>query len=59
MGMNSLNLSYHLLSKPRKVMNAHFTAAVKVLCSSGVSSLSEDTLKVSVAKHSSMPPLLA
>jgi len=40
----------------RKVMDGHFTAAVKVLCSSGVAPFGKDTLKVLVAKHPTVPP---
>ncbi|KAD4386157.1 hypothetical protein E3N88_26326 [Mikania micrantha] len=38
-----------------KVTDDHFTAAVKVLCSSGVVPFENDTLKALVAKHPSLP----
>ncbi|KAJ0587341.1 hypothetical protein HanRHA438_Chr04g0160781 [Helianthus annuus] len=40
----------------RKVADGHFTAAVKVLCSSGVAPLNKNTLEALVAKHPCMPP---
>ncbi|KAD6455032.1 hypothetical protein E3N88_09738 [Mikania micrantha] len=40
----------------RKVADGHFTAAVKVLCSSGVAPFGNDTLKALVAKHPTLPP---
>ncbi|KAD4384463.1 hypothetical protein E3N88_24631 [Mikania micrantha] len=40
----------------RKVANGHFTATVKVLCSSGVAPFGNDTLKALVAKHPTLPP---
>ncbi|KAI3718010.1 hypothetical protein L1987_69987 [Smallanthus sonchifolius] len=40
----------------RKVADGHFTAAVKVLCSSGVAPFGNDTMKVLVAKHPILPP---
>ncbi|KAL4583664.1 hypothetical protein LXL04_008246 [Taraxacum kok-saghyz] len=40
----------------RKVAYGHFTAAMKVLCSSGVASYSDDTIKALEAKHPYKPP---
>ena len=40
----------------RKVADGHFTAAVKVLCSSGVAPYSDDTIKALEAKHPYKPP---
>ncbi|KAJ0542228.1 putative reverse transcriptase domain, exostosin [Helianthus annuus] len=40
----------------RKVADGHFTAAVKVLCSSGVAPLDKKTMKALVDKHPCMPP---
>lgn len=40
----------------RKVADEHFTAAVKVLCSSGVASHDMDTIKALEAKHPYKPP---
>ncbi|KAI3776189.1 hypothetical protein L1987_45961 [Smallanthus sonchifolius] len=40
----------------RKVVDGHFTAVVKVLCSSGVAPFCNDTMKVLVAKHPILPP---
>ncbi|KAD5961704.1 hypothetical protein E3N88_13177 [Mikania micrantha] len=40
----------------RKVRDGHFTAAVKVLCSSGVAPLGDSTLKVLIDKHPVVPP---
>lgn len=40
----------------RKVADGHFTAAVKVLCSSGVAPLGTDTLTALLAKHPMLPP---
>jgi len=40
----------------RKVADGHFTAAVKVLCSSGVAPFSGATMKALEAKHPFMPP---
>ncbi|GJZ83889.1 hypothetical protein Tco_0649062, partial [Tanacetum coccineum] len=36
----------------------HFTAAVKVLCSSGVAPFGTDTLTALLAKHPILPPLV-
>ena len=41
----------------RKVADGHFTAAVKVLCSSGVAPLNKNTLEALVAKHPCNPLL--
>nr|KAJ0205910.1 hypothetical protein LSAT_V11C500229180 [Lactuca sativa] len=41
----------------RKVADGHFTAAVKVLCSSAVAPYNSDTIKVLEDKHPFMPPL--
>jgi hypothetical protein len=40
----------------RKVADGHFTAAVKVLGSSGVAPYNEDTMKILGDKHPHMPP---
>ncbi|KAD6119073.1 hypothetical protein E3N88_10344 [Mikania micrantha] len=40
----------------RKVRDGHFTAAVKVLCSSGVAPLGDSTLKALIDKHPVVPP---
>nr|GEV06728.1 auxilin-like protein [Tanacetum cinerariifolium] len=40
----------------RKVSDGHFTAAVKVLCSSGVAPFGTDTLSALLAKHPILPP---
>ncbi|KAD7117211.1 hypothetical protein E3N88_04479 [Mikania micrantha] len=40
----------------RKVRDGHFTAAVKVLCSSGVAPLGDSTLKALIDKHPMVPP---
>ena len=40
----------------RKVADGHFTAAVKVLCSSGVAPFGTDTLTALLAKHPILPP---
>ncbi|XP_076958606.1 uncharacterized protein LOC143634397 [Bidens hawaiensis] len=40
----------------RKVADGHVTAAIKVLCSSGVAPFGNDTLKALVAKHPNLPP---
>ncbi|GKA07808.1 hypothetical protein Tco_0687032 [Tanacetum coccineum] len=42
----------------RKVSNGHFTAAVKVLCSSEVAPFGTDTLTALLAKHPILPPLV-
>ncbi|KAD4585667.1 hypothetical protein E3N88_23268 [Mikania micrantha] len=42
----------------RKVADGHFTAAMKVLCSSGVAPFGNDALKALVAKHPTLPPLV-
>ncbi|GJV08329.1 putative exostosin-like protein [Tanacetum coccineum] len=42
----------------RKVSDGHFTAAVKVLCSSGVAPFGTDTLTALLAKHPFCPPPL-
>ncbi|KAD5802329.1 hypothetical protein E3N88_13689 [Mikania micrantha] len=56
--LSSANSATHTNVKQclRKVEDDHFTAAVKVLCSSGVASLGNDTLKALVAKHPTIPP---
>ncbi|KAL6499220.1 hypothetical protein OROHE_026248 [Orobanche hederae] len=40
----------------RKVADGHFTAVVKVLCSSGVAPYSDDTMEALEAKHPLTPP---
>ena len=40
----------------RKVADGHFTAAVKVLCSSGVAPINDSTLNALKDKHPDMPP---
>ncbi|MFS8014296.1 hypothetical protein Hanom_Chr15g01342921 [Helianthus anomalus] len=40
----------------RKVRDGHFTAAVKVLCSSGVAPFGESTMKALIDKHPVVPP---
>ncbi|KAJ0925109.1 putative reverse transcriptase domain, exostosin [Helianthus annuus] len=40
----------------RKVRDGHFTAAVKVLCSSGVAPLADSTLKALIDKHPVVSP---
>ncbi|KAC9715903.1 hypothetical protein E3N88_45346 [Mikania micrantha] len=40
----------------QKVRDGHFTAAVKVLCSSGVAPLGDSTLKALIDKHPVVPP---
>ena len=40
----------------RKVGDGHFTAAIKVLCSSGVAPLEDSTMKALIDKHPVVPP---
>ena len=49
---NNLNIKQCL----RKVSDGHFTAAVKVLCSSGVAPLGDSTMKALIDKHPVVPP---
>ncbi|KAJ0538826.1 putative reverse transcriptase domain-containing protein [Helianthus annuus] len=55
-GSNNSRAGTNVKQCLRKVADGHFTAAVKVLCSSGVAPLGENTMKALVAKHPVLPP---
>ncbi|MFS7990267.1 putative transmembrane protein TauE [Helianthus anomalus] len=55
-GSNNSRVGTNVKQCLRKVAGGHFTAAVKVLCSSGVAPLGENTMKALVAKHPVLPP---
>ncbi|KAJ0896593.1 hypothetical protein HanRHA438_Chr08g0336351 [Helianthus annuus] len=55
-GKKSEDVSSNVKQCLRKVADGHFTAAVKVLCSSGVAPHDKKTMKALVDKHPCMPP---
>ncbi|GJV99490.1 hypothetical protein Tco_1554742 [Tanacetum coccineum] len=55
-GSDSSTVGTNVKQCLRKVSNGHFTAAVKVLCSSGVAPFGMDTLTALLAKHPILPP---
>ncbi|KAK1422142.1 hypothetical protein QVD17_25051 [Tagetes erecta] len=56
LGSDSSKVSSNVKQCLRKVADGHFTAAVKVLCSSGVAPFDKNTVKALVAKHPTRPP---
>ncbi|GJV83123.1 putative reverse transcriptase domain-containing protein [Tanacetum coccineum] len=57
-GSDSSTVGTNIKQCLRKVSDGHFTAAVKVLCSSGVAPFGTDTLTALLAKHPILPLLL-
>nr|GEV96019.1 putative reverse transcriptase domain-containing protein [Tanacetum cinerariifolium] len=55
-GSDSSTVGTNVKQCLRKVSDGHFTAAVKVLCSSGVAPFGTDTLTALLAKHLILPP---
>ncbi|GJV11867.1 hypothetical protein Tco_1353408 [Tanacetum coccineum] len=55
-GSDSSTVGTNIKQCLRKVSDGHFTAAVKVLCSSGVAPFGTDTLTALLAKHPILPP---
>ncbi|GJR77916.1 putative reverse transcriptase domain-containing protein [Tanacetum coccineum] len=55
-GSDSSTVGTNVKQCLKKVSDGHFTAVVKVLCSSGVAPFSTDTLTALLAKHPILPP---
>lgn len=55
-GSDSSSVGSNVKQCLRKISDGHFTAAVKVLCSSGVAPFGTDTLTALLAKHPILPP---
>ncbi|GJZ19199.1 putative reverse transcriptase domain-containing protein, partial [Tanacetum coccineum] len=55
-GSDSSTVGTNVKQCLRKVSDGHFTAVVKVLCSSGVAPFGTDTLTALLAKHPILPP---
>nr|GEW38519.1 putative reverse transcriptase domain-containing protein [Tanacetum cinerariifolium] len=55
-GSDRATVGTNVKQRLRKVSDGHFTAAVKVLCSSGVAPFGTDTLSALLAKHPILPP---
>ncbi|GJY68723.1 putative reverse transcriptase domain-containing protein [Tanacetum coccineum] len=55
-GSDSSTVGTNVKQCLRKVSDEHFTATVKVLCSSGVTPFGTDTLTALLAKHPILPP---